>query len=114
MILKYYNMKKQHFYGLLWVTLFLYSCGSATKDELAGKKAELDKLKQEQQGISDKITALELEISKLDTAAAKSSGDGSMCGSRLSGSATVSISKNCALPMRMAFQVLRGGVPPMP
>ncbi|MGV3767543.1 MAG: efflux RND transporter periplasmic adaptor subunit [Chitinophagaceae bacterium] len=65
-------MKKQHFYGLLWVTLFLYSCGSATKDELAGKKAELDKLKQEQQGISDKITALELEISKLDTAAAKS------------------------------------------
>ena len=72
MILKYYNMKKQHFYGLLWVTLFLYSCGSATKDELAGKKAELDKLKQEQQGISDKITALELEISKLDTAAAKS------------------------------------------
>lgn len=72
MILKYYNMKKQHFYGLLWVTLFLYSCGSATKDELAGKKAELDKLKKEQQGISDKITALEQEISKLDTAAGKS------------------------------------------
>ncbi|MCM5530556.1 efflux RND transporter periplasmic adaptor subunit [Parasegetibacter sp. NRK P23] len=65
-------MKKQHFYGLLWVTLFLYSCGSATKDELAGKKAELDKLKKEQQGISDKITALEQEISKLDTAAGKS------------------------------------------
>ncbi len=51
----------------------LASCGGGTNDtgSLAGKKAELAKLKTEQATAADKIKALEVEIAKLDTAAVK-------------------------------------------
>ncbi|MEO7529883.1 MAG: efflux transporter periplasmic adaptor subunit, partial [Sediminibacterium sp.] len=56
----------------LTATLTLASCGSKTEDgSLAGKKAELEKLKKEQVSMGDKIKTLEKEIAKLDTSAMK-------------------------------------------
>ncbi|MES2328062.1 MAG: efflux RND transporter periplasmic adaptor subunit [Bacteroidota bacterium] len=54
-------------------TLSLASCGNKTEGDgsLAGKKAELEKLKKEQTTIADKIKALETEVAKLDTSAVK-------------------------------------------
>lgn len=53
-------------------TLTLASCGNKGGDNsLAGKKAELEKLKKEQTANDDKIKALEKEIAKLDTSATK-------------------------------------------
>jgi membrane fusion protein (multidrug efflux system) len=51
----------------------LASCGGGGTDtgSLAGKKAELEKLKKEQSATADKIKALETEIAKLDTSATK-------------------------------------------
>lgn len=48
------------------------SCGGGKTDtnSLAGKKAELEKLKKEQSTAADKIKALEMEIAKMDTSAA--------------------------------------------
>jgi RND family efflux transporter MFP subunit len=48
------------------------SCGGGKTDtnSLAGKKAELEKLKKEQSTAADKIKALETEIAKMDTSAA--------------------------------------------
>jgi membrane fusion protein (multidrug efflux system) len=53
--------------------LSLIACGggSAENKELAAKKAELQKLKEEQQALAPKIAKLEEEISKLDTSAAR-------------------------------------------
>jgi membrane fusion protein (multidrug efflux system) len=53
--------------------LSLASCGGGKTENgsLAGKKAELEKLKKEQTATADKIKALELEIAKLDTSAVK-------------------------------------------
>jgi len=56
----------------LTATLTIASCGNKTQDgSLAGKKAEIEKLKKEQVTIGDKIKSLEKEVAKLDTSAAK-------------------------------------------
>lgn len=53
-------------------TLTLASCGNKGGDNsVAGKKAELEKLKKEQAANDDKIKSLEKEIAKLDTSAVK-------------------------------------------
>lgn len=50
----------------------MVACGSKEdKGSLAGKKAELEKLKKELTTTTDKISALEKEISKMDTSAGK-------------------------------------------
>ncbi|MBV9987723.1 MAG: efflux RND transporter periplasmic adaptor subunit [Chitinophagaceae bacterium] len=52
--------------------LSLAACGTKTeKVTVAVKKQELEKLKKEQQVTADKIKALEIEIAKMDTSAAK-------------------------------------------
>jgi len=58
---------------LITSTLVLASCGSNTESSgsLTAKKAELEKLKKEHNTVADKIKALETEIAKLDTSAAK-------------------------------------------
>ena len=56
----------------LTATLTIASCGNKTEDgSLAGKKAEIEKLKKEQATIGDKIKLLEKEVAKLDTSAVK-------------------------------------------
>lgn len=56
----------------LTATLTMASCGNKTEDgSLAGKKAEIEKLKKEQVTIGDKIKSLEKEVAKLDTSAVK-------------------------------------------
>lgn len=57
---------------LITASLALASCGSQPEGNgtLASKKTELDKLKQEQTTLADKIKALETDITKLDTSAA--------------------------------------------
>ena len=57
---------------LITASLALASCGSQPESNgtLASKKAALDKLKQEQTTLADKIKALETDITKLDTSAA--------------------------------------------
>jgi RND family efflux transporter MFP subunit len=56
----------------LAVTVTLASCGSKTENgSLTEKKSELDKLKKEQVSITEKISALEKDIAKLDTSAVK-------------------------------------------
>ena len=56
----------------LTATLTIASCGNKTEDgSLAGKKAEIEKLKKEQVTIGDKIKSLEKEVAKLDTSAVK-------------------------------------------
>lgn len=54
-------------------TLTLASCGGKNEGDgsLAGKKAEIEKLKKEQASIGDKIKALEKEVAAKDTSAAK-------------------------------------------
>ena len=57
----------------LILLIVLTACGASDqdkKDALAGKKAELDKLKAEQKALTEKIAKLEGEIALLDTAAA--------------------------------------------
>ncbi len=58
---------------LITASLTLAACGSQPEGNgtLASKKTELDKLKQEQTTLADKIKALETDIAKLDTSAAK-------------------------------------------
>ena len=55
--------------------MFLSACGSSSKKErestVTDKKVELEKLKTEKSKTEDKIKALETEIAKLDTGAAK-------------------------------------------
>jgi RND family efflux transporter MFP subunit len=61
---------QKNIYWLLLIGLFAASCGNAKKDNAAllnDKKGELQKLKTEQKELTDKITALETEIAKLDT-----------------------------------------------
>jgi len=56
----------------LTATLTIASCGNKTEDgSLAGKKAEIEKLKKEQATIGNKIKSLEKEVAKLDTSAVK-------------------------------------------
>jgi membrane fusion protein (multidrug efflux system) len=54
-------------------TLTIASCGSKTEGggSLAEKKAAIEKLKKEQSAIGDKITALEKELTLLDTSSTK-------------------------------------------
>ena len=49
------------------------SCGDTSKKEggLSDKKASLEKLKKDKSDLDDKIAALEKDIAKLDTSAAK-------------------------------------------
>jgi membrane fusion protein (multidrug efflux system) len=54
--------------------IFLASCGAGASENqstLAGKKAQLEQLKQQQAKLGDNIQKLETEIDKLDTSAAK-------------------------------------------
>jgi RND family efflux transporter MFP subunit len=51
-------------------TLFIASCGHAV-DSVAGKKADLQKLKDAQSDLSKKIQSAEDELAKLDTSSAK-------------------------------------------
>jgi RND family efflux transporter MFP subunit len=63
---------KKYIIGLVLFSFIATSCGSSKKDkagELNDKKAELQKLKVEQAKLTDKITVLEKDIAKLDTAA---------------------------------------------
>lgn len=56
--------------GIVLLAFLVTACGSSKKDaagELNDKKAELQKLKGEQQTLTEKITALEKEIAKVDT-----------------------------------------------
>lgn len=65
------NMQK-NIYWLLWITLFIASCGQGKKDregDLNDKKVKLEELKKQQQGLNEQIAVLEQEISKLDTSA---------------------------------------------
>lgn len=60
---------RKNIFWLLWVGLFIASCGNSAKEgkaDLNDKKAELQKLKGEQKKINDKVAALEAEIAKLD------------------------------------------------
>lgn len=64
---------QKNIYWILPLALFIASCGQGKKGkdaDLNDKKAQLEKLKNQQQGINDQIAKLEVEISKLDTTAA--------------------------------------------
>lgn len=61
-------MKTQLTYFVLAGAVLLHACSSGG-DDLATKKAELEKLKKDQSSLTQKIEALQQEISKLDTAA---------------------------------------------
>src|SRR5882762_2858826 len=65
----------QKIINVLFITLAITvaSCGNKNEGDgsLAGKKAELEKLKKEQTATADKIKNLEKEIAKLDTSAVK-------------------------------------------
>src|SRR5690606_35106296 len=57
---------------LFTFTMMIASCGNGKKQKegaLGDKKVELQKLKEQQSGLDEKITALENEIAKLDTSA---------------------------------------------
>ncbi len=58
---------------LITATLTLASCGNKGGGDttLAGKKAEIEKLKKDQAAIGDKIKSLEKEVSAMDTSASK-------------------------------------------
>ena len=63
---------KRYFIGLAAIALIAASCGESKKDKagnLNDKKTELQKLKDEQNKLTEQITALEKEVGKLDTAA---------------------------------------------
>ena len=56
--------------GTIFFAVLLIACGSSTKEEkgmLADKKGELQKLKNDQNAINEKVRTLETEIAKLDT-----------------------------------------------
>ncbi len=64
---------KRYFIALAALSLIAASCGEAKKDKagnLNDKKAELQKLKDQQGKLTDQITTLEKEVGKLDTNAA--------------------------------------------
>ncbi len=54
-----------------FTALTLAACGGGNDDSLAGKQAELAKLKSEQNELDQKIKALESEVGKLDTTSAR-------------------------------------------
>jgi membrane fusion protein, multidrug efflux system len=63
---------KKNLLGLVIVAIIAASCGSSAKDDkgnLNDKKAELQKLKDQQAKINDQITSLEADIRKSDPAA---------------------------------------------
>lgn len=63
---------KRNILGLLLIGFILSSCSDAKKEEegtLTDKKAELQKLKEEQRKINEQVTVLEQEIAKADPAA---------------------------------------------
>ncbi|HEY0058524.1 MAG TPA: efflux RND transporter periplasmic adaptor subunit [Flavisolibacter sp.] len=63
---------KRNIYGLLILAIFLTACGNAKKDtdgNLSDKKAQLEKLKKDQQELAAKITALQKDVALLDTSA---------------------------------------------
>jgi RND family efflux transporter MFP subunit len=66
-------MKTMYRLSALALVLLLAACGASSGDDksLTKKKADLEGLKTQQKQINDKITALEAEIAKLDTSAAK-------------------------------------------
>jgi membrane fusion protein (multidrug efflux system) len=69
-------MKKLLNIGMTVAIIFLSSCGASTtskddKSDLSGKKAALEKLKDQQNKLSSDIQLLENEIAKTDTSAAK-------------------------------------------
>ena len=66
-------MKTMYRLSALALVLLLAACGATSSDEkgLTKKKADLEGLKTQQKQINEKITALEAEIAKLDTSAAK-------------------------------------------
>jgi membrane fusion protein, multidrug efflux system len=59
---------------LLTATVIMAACGSSTKEDnaLTKKKAELEKLQQEQASLAEKIKSIQLEIAKLDPSIANS------------------------------------------
>lgn len=64
---------RQYLIGAVLISLLAASCGASKKDEagnLNDKKAELQKLKGEQQELATQITSLEKELAKLDPSAA--------------------------------------------
>jgi membrane fusion protein (multidrug efflux system) len=64
---------KQYLIGAVLISLLAASCGASKKDEagnLNDKKAELQKLKGEQQKLAIQISTLEKELAKLDPSAA--------------------------------------------
>lgn len=63
-------MKLNSAFVVAIATFLLVACSGENKDGLAGKQAELAKLKGEQNELTQKIKALESEIAKLDTSAA--------------------------------------------
>ncbi|HVF97828.1 MAG TPA: efflux RND transporter periplasmic adaptor subunit [Flavisolibacter sp.] len=61
---------KKYLIGIVLISFVAASCGSSKKDEagnLNDKKAELQKLKGEQAKLTEQITALEKDVTKLDT-----------------------------------------------
>jgi RND family efflux transporter, MFP subunit len=65
---------KKGIIGIAIVGMVLSSCGNAKKDkegDINDKKAQLEKLKKEQKDIATKITTLETDLAKSDTAFAK-------------------------------------------
>ena len=63
-------MQKMINFGMAFAILFLASCGATTHQDntgLAEKKAQLQKLKQEQENVAAQIQKLETEISKEDS-----------------------------------------------
>ncbi|MBC8033989.1 MAG: efflux RND transporter periplasmic adaptor subunit [Chitinophagaceae bacterium] len=61
---------KKYIFGMFWIAVFIMSCGEGKKSKDSGindKKAELEKLKTQQQEVNAKITSLEAELSKIDS-----------------------------------------------
>src|SRR5215212_1596093 len=68
-------MQKLKLTALITALVFFAACGGGKKEResvVTEKKVELEKLKKERTGIVEKIRALEADIAKLDTGAAKS------------------------------------------
>ena len=64
---------KKYFTGLVLLSLITASCGESKKDksgDLNDKKVELQKLKDEQTKLAEKISVMEKDIAKVDTSAA--------------------------------------------
>jgi RND family efflux transporter MFP subunit len=74
MISKYLKMNTIRLSASAMLLVFLVACGSSVKqdnDDLSAKKAQLQKLKDQQTAINKQIATLEEEIAKVDTSAAK-------------------------------------------